>query len=290
MKFGVSSYSVSRAISSGHFDIFGAMEWIKEKGAEHIEIVPIGFDVNVQVARDIRKKGQDIGLEISNYAIGGQVLTDDGQVSTAEVERLKREVDIAEALGVKRMRHDVASHRDDRLTINHFDRDLSALADACREVAQYAKGAEITTSVENHGFYVQGAERVSRLIAAVNETNFALTLDVGNYLCVDEEPEASVMKTLELASMVHFKDFLIRRGERTPGGHWIQTPYGSYLRGTVIGDGGVDLSAIARRVAASYDGYVSVEFEGPEECLWAAELSLNNVKALFADLAKNQTA
>ncbi|NGP43982.1 sugar phosphate isomerase/epimerase [Bacillaceae bacterium SIJ1] len=283
MKIGLSSYSIVRALNEGTFDIFGAMDWMKEKGAEHIEIVPFGFDINVEVAKQIKQKGQDIDLDISNYAIGANVLNEDGSVNRKEVDRLKEEVDIAHALGVKRMRHDVVGHRDNPLDFNAFEKDLPNLAEACREIAQYAREADIVTSIENHGFYVQGSDRVSRLIHEVNEPNFRLTLDVGNYLCVDEDPEAAVVKTLDLASIVHFKDFLIRKNWN-PGNHWLTTPFDTYLRGSVIGEGDINLQRVARRVAESFDGYVSVEFEGPEDCLWASEISMNNVRRLFAEV------
>jgi hypothetical protein len=34
---------------------------------------------------------------------------------------------------------------------------------------------------------------------------------------------------------------------------------------------------------SGYDGYISVEFEGKEDCLWACKVSLDNAKKLFAE-------
>src|SRR4051812_28493645 len=78
MKIGVSTYSLFKALKSGEMDIFGVIDWIADQGGEHVEIVPLGFDLagNFELADQIRLKAQSRGMEISNYAIGANFLTD----------------------------------------------------------------------------------------------------------------------------------------------------------------------------------------------------------------------
>lgn len=101
------------------------------------------------------------------------------------------------------------------------------MAEACREIADYAAGLGITTSVENHGYFIQHSDRVQALVHAVGRDNFRTTLDIGNFLCADENPLIAVPNNIKLASMVHFKDFYIRPQDRQPGEGWFNPPVGT---------------------------------------------------------------
>src|SRR5690606_12844059 len=101
--------------------------------------------------------------------------------------------------------------------------DLPKLTKACQIVADYAGKYGITTSVENHGFFIQASDRVQSLINHVNRSNFKTTLDVGNFMCVDEDPVSAVKKNISYASVVHIKDFYLRQAHLYPGEGWMQT-------------------------------------------------------------------
>lgn len=284
MKLGLSTYSLSRAIRAGDMSVADAIDFAADHGAEHVEIVPIGFNLheNPELIGLIRSKASARGLDVSNYAVGANFAVDDEGAYEREVERVMREVDIAAQLGVKRMRHDVAACAD--VSMSHFLSRLGRLADACRRVADYADRYGIVTSVENHGYFIQASDRVEALIYTVNRPNFRATLDIGNFLCADEHPEAAVRKLLPHASMIHIKDFYVRPAARHPGEGWFRTTRGNYLRGAIVGHGDIDIPGIVDAVRQSgYDGYVSLEFEGMEDCRTGARLGLETVRRLWND-------
>ncbi|WP_238655377.1 sugar phosphate isomerase/epimerase family protein [Paenibacillus piscarius] len=282
MKLGVSTYSLYKAIQSGEMDVLDVIEWTAAAGGEHVELVPIGFDLHQQdgLAERIRTKADECGIALSNYAVRGNLITDSEAAYQAELARLKTEVDMAARLGVKLLRHDAATHPD--TSIRHYRRQFARLTEGCREIADYAAGFGITTSVENHGYFLQTSDRVLGLVDAVDRDNFRTTLDVGNFVCADEDPLAAVLKNAPYASMVHFKDFYIRPGDRDPGGGWFRSAAGRYLLGAVAGHGDLELAAITAAVKNSgYDGYISIEFEGREECKAGTQLALENVRKLW---------
>src|SRR5699024_5252848 len=126
------------------------------------------------------------------------------------------------------------------------------------------------------------ADRIRRIIHAVDQPNFRTTLDVGNFVCVDEAPEVSVAQNLPYAMVVHFKDFYIRPAEASPGEGWFRSRGGKHLRGAVVGNGDIDLAAVARALQASdFSGYASIEFEGWEDCLLGCERGIANAKRLL---------
>jgi sugar phosphate isomerase/epimerase len=288
MKLGMSSYSLVGAMNAGEMTILDVIDWTAEQGGEHIEIVPIGFSLtdNPELTQQIVARAKKAGIDISNYAIGADFLPETDEAFEQEIERVKKEVDIANALGVKRMRHDVSFKPAQEGTIQQFEKDLPRLVEACQRIADYAKQYGIITSIENHGFYVQASDRIQRLIDEVDRDNFKTTLDCGNFLCVDEDPVAAVKKNIKQASMVHIKDFYYRPGSGyNPGQGWFQTASGNYLRGAISGHGDVDLPEVLNVVKQSgYDGYISIEFEGMEACKQASKIGMDNVRMIWNDI------
>lgn len=282
MKLGVSTYSLYGATQSGEMTVLDVIDYIAEIGGEHVEIVPLGYTLagNPELAQQIRERAAARGLDISNYAVGGNFSGKTADEIAAEVERLKGEVDAAASLGVSLMRHDVASSPD--ISIGHFLEELPVIAAACAEVADYAATKGITTSVENHGYYVQASDRVQALVQAVDRPNYKTTLDIGNFMCADEDPVVAVAKNIGIASMVHLKDFYLRPAADRKGEGWFRTSHGNYLRGAIVGDGDIPMREVLRIVKQSgFDGYLSIEFEGMEECKRATRLALANARAIW---------
>lgn len=294
-KFGVSTYSLMNAIKSGEMSVLDVIQWIADHGGEHVEIVPFGFQLvdNDALIDAIREKAAAAGLIISNYAILADLLKESREEYEAEVERLKREVDIARKLGVTTMRHDVAAFRRPMQLSSavHFEQDLPRLVEGCRIIADYAAQFGITTTLENHGFYVNGSDRVIRLIEAVGRPNYRLTLDTGNFWCVDEDPVVGVIKTIPYAAMIHLKDFYFRRRSRygkqgtlfrCDSGTWFQTTTGNLLRGAIVGDGDIDMAETLSVIKQSgYEGCISLEFEGLEDCRTGTRIGLENARQIW---------
>ncbi|MCL6458198.1 MAG: sugar phosphate isomerase/epimerase [Gorillibacterium sp.] len=284
MKLGLSTYSLHQAISSGEMSITDVIYWIRDHGGEHVEIVPLGYDLigNLKAVADIVKAAAEAKIEISNYAIGANfAVSEQGDYEKA-IEQVLRHVDVAKALGVSLMRHDVASRPIEEGTAQQFAAELPRLAAACQQIADYAATFGITTSVENHGFYIQASERIERLVLAVNRPNFKTTLDIGNFLCVDEDPLVAVTNNLPFASMIHIKDFYRRPASYNPGEGWFRSAYGYYLRGAIAGQGDVEVAQALRLIKQSgYDGYLSVEFEGLEDCRVGSRIAMDNVRRLW---------
>lgn len=286
MKIGLSSYSLSRAIAKGDMGILEAIGWIASEGGEHIEIVPGAFDIHAEkMPERIAARAKEEGIDVSSYTIGANFLQPNAKARAKEVARVKSEVDIAARLGVRFMRYDAGWRPIPEATVENFEKDLPFVADGCREVADYAAQYGITCSVENHGYHFQGAERVTRLVNLVNRPNYRTTMDVGNFVCADDDPVSAVRTNIRIASFIHFKDFFRRTAGNPPVGEgWSRTKGGNYIRGTIVGHGDVELRPIVKIIKESgYDGYVSVEFEGREDCIWGCHVSLANTRQLFAE-------
>lgn len=289
MKVGLSTYSLLAAINSGEMDVLDCIQWIKDHGGEHMEIVPYGFTLvdNLELADQVRDKAAQLGIELSNYSMPADFVKDTEEEFQAEVARVKEHVDLLHRMGIKHMRHDVTAFTlpEEKRTIQWFEESLEKIVRGSREIADYAAQFGITTTIENHGMAVQHSDRVQRVVTEVNRPNFKTTLDIGNFLCVDEDPIVGVKKNLNIASLIHFKDFYIRPYDENPGdGKWFLTANNNYLRGSIVGQGDINIRAIVKLIKESgYDGNITVEFEGMEDCKEASRIGMENVKRLWEE-------
>ncbi|MEZ5277971.1 MAG: sugar phosphate isomerase/epimerase family protein [Opitutaceae bacterium] len=288
MKIGVSSYSFSRLLRSGSLAQIEVIAKAKEIGFDVIEFstiaVPEGRTL-ADFAAELREEADRVGIEIANYTIGADFLRGSNGDLAAEIERVKREVDIAEILGVPGMRHDATfGWPEDFKGVRSFEGSLPRLTEGCRRVTEYAAGKGIRTMVENHGFFCQDSVRVEQLVSSVNHPNFGVLIDMGNFLCVDEDPSVAVGRLLPYAFHCHAKDFHIKRGsDPKPGDGWITTRAGNYIRGAIVGHGNVPVLQCLQTIKrAGYDGVLSIEFEGIEDVLMAVQAGHDNLRRFVA--------
>ena len=84
MKVGISIYCLDRAMAAG-MSVYEAMDFAKENGAAHIELVPFHLPlvdekegkVNEDLCRRVREHAEKIGLEISAYSVNADLLDPD---------------------------------------------------------------------------------------------------------------------------------------------------------------------------------------------------------------------
>lgn len=283
MKVGVSSYSYMQALMNKSMTLMETIAKSKELGFEGYEVVDFVFESQIpegmtkkEFALQIKEECARVGLTITNYTVGADFQNKD---LDEEVARLKECVDIAEILGATGMRHDVAHGADAGKPYQSFDSLLPRLADGIRQVTEYAAGKGIKTMSENHGFFAQDALRVEKLMNYVNHPNYRWLVDMGNFTCADEKPVISVGIAAPYAVYVHAKDFIIKPAEGpNPGRYFFRSRNGNYLRGTIVGQGDVDVKGCLIALKnAGYDGFVSIEFEGMEDCVKALEAGRENL-------------
>ncbi len=318
MKLGISSYCLSPYLFRGQMTIYDVIDWAKAHGAAHLELVPFGLpllkdsgEVDMAYVESIRNHAEKVGMPLSAFSLNACVIKPTEQQRREEIARIEKYMDICHALGIRKMRHDTCSgqHPQGLNTPEQFEQDFPVFVQAIQELADYAASLGMSTTLENHGLYVNGADRLIRLLLAAGRPNIGLTVDVGNYLCVDDDPLTAVAKAVKYADMIHMKDFYIRRYDRmlpqrgmyvdgpTKGPATRPTTPEEYrklplslgyvgtasknhiLRGAILGQGDMDIPRILGIIkAAGYDKEISIEFEGMEEHTAATEYCLDTVR------------
>lgn len=285
MRISASSYSFNRLLQEGKETQFSVISIAKEIGFDDMEFVDILPPEGVskeEYALKLKAECERLGMGISSYTFGADLLQETEDAQRIEIERVKKQVDIAEILGVKVLRHDA--------TFNSrglgFEVALPRIAEACREITEYAATKGIKTTIENHGHFCQDSLRVEMLYNTVNHPNFGLLCDIGNFVCVDEDPATAVSRVAPYAFYVHAKDFHIKSGEGSnPGEGYAKTRGGNYRRGAIVGHGNVPVKSCLNALKmAGYKGGIAIEFEGMEDNVTALKIGLANLKRYIEEV------
>ena len=287
MKISVSSYSFQQYINAGklaHFDVIRKAHDMGFEAIEFIDLPAPSYEEQVAYAHKLRAEADRLGMTINAYTIGGNLYQSTPEASAAEVERLKKQVDIAAILGCSVMRHDVCYSVGKTGTSRSFGLMLPTIAENTRAVTEYAATKGIKTCTENHGYIAQDSYRVEQLFNAVAHDNYGLLVDVGNFVCADEDNCAAVSRVAPYAFHVHAKDFIYKAGGECPDG-FFPTAGKNWLRGTALGHGVVPVDQCIRILqGAGYEGWLSVEFEGIEDCLEGIRIGFANLKRYVAEV------
>ncbi len=285
MKISVSSYSFQQYINAGKLNLKGTVKKAHDMGFEAIEFLDMPgatYEDQVAFAGELRKEADKYGMTINAYTIGACLYRGSPEADKAEVERLKKQVDIAALLGCTVMRHDACYALDKTGNARSFGMMLPTMAANIRQVTEYAASRGVRTAVENHGFVAQDSYRVEQLFNAVGHDNFGLLVDVGNFVCADEDNVTAVSRVAPYAIHVHAKD-MYRSAEPLPG--YGQTRACNYFKGAIIGEGDVNVEKCLKVLhRAGYDGYCSIEFEGSEDCIYGIETGLRNLRGMIGRL------
>lgn len=271
MRIGVSSYCFQRLLESSGFSLFDAIKEAKKVGFDAIEFTEFAMPAGktrVAFATELRAACDSEGLSVPCYAVRADFLNGAGGDIAAETTRLKAQLDVAAALGAAAMRHDITWKPAKGMS---YQDAIARVAPAVRELSEYAAQTNIRTMSENHGYFMQDSIRMAALVSAVKHPNYGLLVDMGNFLCADETSVTALSTVLPYAFHIHAKDFLWKSGaEPRPDDSWFPSRAGNWLRGTVLGHGVVSVAQCLTLVKNSgYDEMVSLEFEGPEEPLFA---------------------
>ena len=270
MKLSVSSYSFSQYLRDGRLSLTDLPRVAHEIGFDAIEFTDLPGETQeskLELAKKLKAEADALGMEINAYTIGACLYYDNDEASDKEVARLVDQLDVAVALGAKVMRHDVVWALGKTGASRSFDGMLPTIAKNAQRVADEAAKRGITTCTENHGYISQDSDRVERLFNAVARDNFGILIDIGNFVCVDEDNARAVSRLAPYAVHVHAKDFFIKDFGTRPEG-WGTTRGRRYFCGSVLGEGVVPVKQCIDIVrAAGYDGYFSLEYEGKSDCL-----------------------
>lgn len=282
MKISVTSYSFQQYLNQGKIDRLGMIDKAREIGLDAIEFTQLPgetFEERCELAKKLRERADSLGMPIISHTVGANLYQGSAEADAAEVERIKRQLDIAKILGAPVLRHDLCWSIPKEGAVRSFDQMIPTLAKNTKEITEYAANLGIRTCSENHGHVAQDSDRMERFFNAVSHENYGLLVDIGNFVCVDEDNVTAVSRVAPYAIHAHAKDFHLSKDKKEG---WGQSRGCNYYKGAVLGEGDVDVKrCIEVLKRAGYDGYLSIEFEGSEDCIEGISKGFAYLKTLI---------
>ncbi|HWR07163.1 sugar phosphate isomerase/epimerase family protein [Sporomusa sp.] len=215
----------------------------REAGCAGVEFRPYWQNIEEEIPQ-IRKALLENNL-VCAYASNEALLAGSQQETLQAIDSLKAGVLLADRLGAKVLRFNVASGAFDVSFVH-----TSWWADAMKQVLEAAKSLGIVLAVENGPDAQKGNPQVFKEIFAVLP-ELELTYDTGNWLYANTKPEAALDWFLPRVGYVHLKD-IICENAALKHGH--------------PGTGIVDVKGLKERIEASgYTGIFALEFPGGDK-------------------------
>jgi L-ribulose-5-phosphate 3-epimerase len=233
-----------------------------ELGAEGVQVYTVSGEMSPEEMdeagrKDFRSLCEGVGVEISALCgdMGGGF--QDPRKNPEYVERSKRIVDLAVDLGANVVTTHVGVVPGDRT-----DPTYQIMLAACREIAEYGAGADVTFAIETGP---EKAEVLKMFLEDVDSKGLGVNLDPANLVMLVADDPVQAVRTLgDYVVHTHAKDGVQLRpvSEEEIGGVEPAPELGPGFQEVPLGEGGVQWDAYLDALTEiGYSGFLTVERE-----------------------------
>jgi len=238
MRLGCCAYSYRDLLKDGPWTLEDFVRACHELGLDGVELTSYYFPSTERAyLNELKRCCASYGLHIAGTAVGSNFCQPDEAQRRAQVDMTKAWIDHSVVLGAPCIRVFAGPVPDGHTEAEAVKWAVSAM----RECAEYAGERGVLVAMENHGGITATAEQVVRLVKAVDHPWFGVNLDFGNF----RDPQS----------------------EFAPVAPYAVTTHAKVTHHDAEGNPRLVDYALARRVmeAVRYRGYLSIEFEEPQD-------------------------
>jgi len=213
IKTSLNAYSFNTMLRQGLEDetkgitLFALLDFCAENNFDGIDITGYFFPGYPEVPSDeyineVKKRAFLLGLDISGTGVKNDFATPDAAKRAADVEMVKKWIDVAAKLGAPVIR--VFAGELPKGYENRRDEVAAYMAESLKECAAYGKLRGVLVGVQNHGDFLSTAEQCIDMVKRVNSDWFGLVVDSGKFLTKD--PYVDIEKTMPYAVNFQLKE------------------------------------------------------------------------------------
>ncbi len=260
LKTCVTNYSFAKSLRGGQMNVEQFCDFCGKAGFEGVELISYFWkdkDAEMKALPAWLKRNK---LTLAGYGTRSNFLTRKPEEIEQSNESIRVAIEDSKRIGATTCRVFGGS----RFEGWTQDEALAQMIASFKKLTPAAEKAGVCLTIENHGGYPATADEVIAVIEGVNSPCFASLLDTGNFLTVKgEDPLAAAKKLAPYVRHVHVKDMLRLPAGFGKGHKPARADY--EIQPCLIGKGAVPNKDIfAALKAAGYDGYLSIEAEGPD--------------------------
>jgi len=254
MRIGCCAYSYRDLLNSGEMTLPDFIETCHQLGLDGVELTAYYFPTTDRpFLNDIKRCCASYGLHVAGTAVGSNFCQADEGKLREQIDMTKQWIDHSVVLGAPCIRVFAGP-----VPEGHTEDEAVAWAVAAmRECAEYGAQRGVIVALENHGGITATAPQVLRLVREVNHSWFGLNLDFGNF----RDPATEFAPVAKHAVTTHAKVT-----HHDASGQPQRVDY-----------------CFARQVmdAVGYKGYISIEFEEPEDPREGVPAFVEELKTVF---------
>jgi len=257
MRKAMCHYSFHRRWAEEKWDAVRLCEETKALGVDAVDFHAGLIGETAGAADRIRQAMARTGMVLSGLSLSTNFNLDDAAALQAMKDKAKAWMRVAAEVRAPVSRI-FGGHVHDRKDLAARKAGLARILDSLGEMAREAERLGITLALENHGGLPCTGEEQVEVIRKVGSPNLRATIDVGNYMGGGQSGLDGTRAAAAYCAYVHLKDFRRVADASAPGG--------TKLQPCIVGRGEVDIAGCLRAVRdAGYDGFVALEYEGPED-------------------------
>ena len=203
-------------------DLFGFIEKVSEFGLKGFQIDPMHLGAtDDEYLMTVREEAESRNLFVEYGIIGTQS------------DEIEKGISVCKKLGSTVLRSFLGFNRFDPTTSIADELEIARTIIASSVPALERSGGHL--AIENHGDVT--SDELVDIVEQIDSPNVGICLDVGNSLCVLEDPLAAAERMIPFALTTHFKDYTITG-----------TPTGCKIAGVPLGEGVLPLLDLYRLI------------------------------------------
>jgi sugar phosphate isomerase/epimerase len=212
-KISLNAYSFNEPLRSGKTNLEEVLTFCAKEGFDAADLTGYYFPGYPQAPSDeyiyhLKRKAHQLGLEISGTGIRTEFGDPDKNKRLAEIDFVKKWIDVAAKLGAPVLRVFTAralpAGYEWQQVADWIIKDLQVCA-------AYGQQKGVIVAMQNHNDFVKTADQAIEIIKKVNSEWFGLVLDTGSF--VTNEPYSEIRKTTGYAVNWQVKEKLDYNGK-----------------------------------------------------------------------------
>lgn len=254
MKLGVSMYSFNTYYVEGKIDVEGFINFCGDLGVQGVDLLSYYWKDEEREVKLVPKLLRDNNLTLALYGVGNNFVQRAKKRRMEQIGYVKQGIDMAARLNTPLLRVFGGRWPTNEDMVRQDA--LKMVVECLFECIEYAKKSRIILALQNHGPVPGTSQEVLHIISSVDSPFLRSVIDPGCLLTARQDPLQGVKDLLPYA--VHFD---LEDLKKVPKGN-LREEY--ILKDCVLGEGSIDFESCCKELKETgYDGFLSLEFQGP---------------------------
>ena len=277
MLLSVSDYCLNQSITKNEASVKSFLSFCRENFVRHVELLDYYFSDDIGLP-EVRQYLEEYEISVSAFSISNNFIHESAEERRSQVEYVVDGISKAKKLDTKILRVFSGNTRENVT----YEQAKEWITECYQKCVPYAEDSGIVMALENHGKFFATSDRVKAIIHEIDSPYFKATADTANFLLVDEDPIEALRNLGEDIAFVHMKDYVADEDGR----HFSLS--NRFFRCTALGKGDIDLRGIIDVLRqSSYDGFLSVEYEGTGNDISDTKESILHLRSLLEERNEN---